>query len=223
MIKSDQSVNTWKLQRLHLAHLLYTIFGIFFPRTPLRWQYFWLTPWPWQRSDQKVYLPSADLNFCWMLKILSFNFSSLSTAFSADSSSCFIFSPTFHQYYVINHEDCRVWLTNWSSSSIPLSLDSASSARSIARFSSSSCTPSFLLINILCDVVDFLGKRLQSPAQLIQLLLVVWSHFCRLPQVLVQLLQGHLVVQALAFHNFHLQSLLKYFSSIWGGGGGTLP
>ena len=39
-------------------------------------------------------LPSAALYFCWMLRILSLSFSSLSTAFSALSSSCFMFSPT---------------------------------------------------------------------------------------------------------------------------------
>ena len=40
------------------------------------------------------HLPSADLNFCWMERIFSFSFSSLSTAFSADFSNCFMFSPT---------------------------------------------------------------------------------------------------------------------------------
>merc|ERR1719309_128367 len=70
----------------------------------------------------------AALYFCWIWRILSFSFSSLSTAFSADFSNCFMFSPTI----------C-------SSSSIPLSLFSANSALSIALFSSSSWTPSFLL------------------------------------------------------------------------------
>ena len=44
--------------------------------------------------EKKVYLPSAALNFCLMERILSLSFSSRSTAFSAELSSCFMFSPT---------------------------------------------------------------------------------------------------------------------------------
>ena len=42
-----------------------------------------------------LYLPSAALYFCLIWRILSLSFSSLSTAFSALSSSCFMFSPTY--------------------------------------------------------------------------------------------------------------------------------
>ena len=42
------------------------------------------------------------------------------------------------------------------------------------------------------------------PAQFVQFLLVVGSHLGRLPQVLVKLLQGDLVVRALVLHHLHL-------------------
>ena len=44
----------------------------------------------------------------------------------------------------------------------------------------------------------------ELPAQLVQLLLVVRSHLGRLPQVLVVLFDGHLVVHALRLEDLHL-------------------
>merc|ERR1719211_925711 len=130
-----------------------------------------------------------------MLRILSFSFSSLSTAFSADISSCFMFYPTI----------C-------SSSSIPLRFFSASSALSIALRSSSSWTPNFLFnsssfcslsLAIFVVCLRFLSSS-SRVTSLFMHLLVVRRHLCCLSQVLVQLLKGDLVVHALALHNLHL-------------------
>merc|ERR1712029_313842 len=74
------------------------------------------------------YRASACLSLSMIWKILSFNFSSLSWAFSAEISSCFMFSPTVS-----------------NSCSPSFNFCSANSARSLALLSSSSWTPNFLV------------------------------------------------------------------------------
>merc|ERR1712029_772615 len=74
------------------------------------------------------YRASACLSLSMIWKILSFNFSSLSWAFSAEISSCFMFSPTVS-----------------NSCSTSFNFCSANSARSLALLSSSSWTPNFLV------------------------------------------------------------------------------
>merc|ERR1712156_911959 len=76
------------------------------------------------------YRASAILNRSISWRILSCNFSSLSCAFSAEISSCFMFSPTAS-----------------NSSSTAFNLVAARSARSLALLSSSSWTPHFLVIS----------------------------------------------------------------------------
>merc|ERR1719219_1141590 len=73
-------------------------------------------------------LASVTLYLFCRERIFSTSFSSLSNAFSADFSSCFMFSPTVSSF-----------------SSIPFRFFSASSALSSPLFSSASCTPSFRL------------------------------------------------------------------------------
>merc|ERR1719225_545675 len=94
-----------------------------------------------------------------------------------------------------------------SSSSMPLRFFSASSAQLLHVLTNS--------LKLLLDALKVLLGKLsplysplelglldsQLPAQLVQLLLVVSSHLDGGPQVLVQLLNGHLVVQASVLHN----------------------
>merc|ERR1719225_518932 len=116
-----------------------------------------------------------------------------------------------------------------SSSSMPLRFFSASSAQLLHVLTNS--------LKLLLDALKVLLGKLsplnsplelslldsQLPAQLVQLLLVVSSHLDGGPQVLVQLLNGDLVVQASVLHN--LDGLHDIVSRLGGDGelgdGGT--
>merc|ERR1712243_75253 len=143
--------------------------------------------------------------------IFSTSFSSLPRAFSADFSSCFMFSPTVS-----------------SSSSIPFRFFSASSALSsglLKLLHVLTNSLKFILdsLQVLLSQLSSLHSSLQLSflnsklsAQLIQLLLVIRSHLDGGPQVFVQLLNGHLVVQASVLHN--LDGLHDIVSSLGGDG-----
>merc|ERR1719348_1855166 len=118
-------------------------------------------------------LVSVSLYFCCRLWIFSTSFSSLPRAFSADFSSCFMFSPTV-----------------------------SSSSSTIFRFFSASSALSRPLLSS------------ELPAELIQLLLIVVSHLDCGAEVLVQLLNGHLVVHAGGLDN--LDSLEDVVSRLGG-------
>merc|ERR1719233_1701869 len=114
-------------------------------------------------------LASVTLYLFWRPRILSTNFSSLSCAFSAAFSSCFMFSPTAS-----------------SSSSISFSFFSAISALSRVFFSSASCTPSFLDISsrfcslstaILTVDLKFLSSSSRVTSLFMQVLSTTFTDF----------------------------------------------
>merc|ERR1712203_1148065 len=86
--------------------------------------------------------------------------------------------------------------TVWSSSSIPFSLFSASSARSMA--------------------LQFIFLDSKFPGEFIKLLFIVTCHLGGLPEVFVILLDGHFVVHACSFNKL---DFLQNTVSILGGVG----
>merc|ERR1719351_699007 len=148
-----------------------------------------ISPYSWRDS--------ACLSFSRRVWILSFNFSSRSVAFSAEISSCFMFSPTASSSCSTSFS-LLLALGGLLSRDLELLHVLTNGFKLLFNILqlalSQLCTLSCPLALILLDT--------QLPGQLIKLLLVVAGHLGGLPEIFVSLLKLNLTVHGLVLKVF---------------------